>query len=100
MWKFLQREDTNKVAGDIKTKAGWKVTERQWWKLQKEPLIRYLHCARVAEGGVIHTKKMWQSREDIDVPRIMENRQRWGKEKKGEKDEQKSKNETLKFKTI
>lgn len=26
-------------------------------KIRKKPLIRYLHGARVTEGGIIHTKK-------------------------------------------
>lgn len=72
----------------------WKPDEKfteTMMKIRKKSLIRYLHGARVTEGGIIHTKRdviegkrHWSSQDD--------GKHRWG-QKKEEKNE-------IKFKTL
>lgn len=37
-------------------------------KIRKKPLIRYLHGARVTEGGIIHTKKGDRGEKTLKFP--------------------------------
>lgn len=69
-----------KFADGVKLKARWKVTETMM-KIRKKPVIRYLHGARVTEGGIIHTKKdvtegkrHWSSQDD--------GKHRWGQKRR------------------
>lgn len=93
---YCNKKLLTKSVGDVKLKARWKVTERQWWKLQKEPLIRYLHGARVTEEGITYTHT--QGCDKVEKTWMFP---WWYKTDKDDaKKRRKEKNEIMKFKTI